>query len=62
MIPPCFAAVILPSEVDIDAVGMNHWRVVICLASEPTAPSLSRPRVVEARGTLDSEHPGKAQH
>lgn len=62
MIPPCFAAIILPSEVDIDVVGMNHCRVAICPASEPTAPLLSCPSVVEARGTLDSEQPSVAQH
>lgn len=55
VIPPCFAAVILPSEVEIDAVGTNHRRAVICLASEPTAPLLSCPRVVTALGTPDCE-------
>lgn len=45
VIPPRFATVIPPSEVDVDGVGMNRWRVVIRLASKPAASSPSCPGV-----------------
>lgn len=50
VIPPRFAAVIPPSEVDVDGVGMNRWRVVIHLVSKPTASSPSFPGVAGRGG------------
>lgn len=61
MIPPRFAAVIPLSEVDVDGVGMNRWRVVIRLASKPAASSPSCPGIAGAVHRRRAR-PGAAQH